>query len=63
MTQELNKNFYAAVKEGNLDLVKKLVEEGADVETTNTEGRSALARASKRGYDNVVAYLLERVLM
>ena len=54
MTQELNKEFYRACKEGNLELVRKCVESGADVETTNTEGRSALARASKRGYGEIV---------
>ena len=57
--EELNKNFYQACKDGDLALVKKYLEEGADIESTNTEGRTALMRASKRGYDDVVKYLLE----
>ena len=39
-----------AVKNGNLERVKLLVERGADVETMNFYGQTALMEASWGGY-------------
>ncbi len=44
---------------GNLEIVKVLVENGAEIDATNSEDRTALQGASNNGHKAVVAYLLE----
>ena len=43
---------------GNLEIVKALVENGADIDATNSEATTALQGASANGHMAVVAYLL-----
>ena len=48
-----------AAQEGHQDIVKFLLEKGADVNATMKDGRSALYKASKNGHTEVVRLLLE----
>ena len=50
--------FKVAVS-GNLEIVKVLVENEAEIDATNSEDRTALQGASNNGHKDVVAYLLE----
>ena len=40
--QELNEQLFAAVKEGKVEEVSRLVEVGADVNRANKDGRTSL---------------------
>lgn len=44
---------------GNLDIIKTLVEAGADVGVTATNGKNAIATAKAYGLDNIATYLTE----
>jgi ankyrin repeat protein len=55
--------FYAA-NNGNLELVERLIEKGADIDSqvrycSVREGRSALMDSAKRGYEDIVILLLQ----
>ncbi|MEO6908789.1 MAG: ankyrin repeat domain-containing protein [Abditibacteriaceae bacterium] len=45
---------------GNLEIVKMLVEAGADVENGNVPGQSPLVLAASENQDEVISYLLQR---
>jgi ankyrin repeat protein len=49
----------AACTRGCLDAVKVLVEHGADVKITKTDGSTALCLAIKHDHIDIVQYLLE----
>jgi hypothetical protein len=49
-----------AAKRGRLDIVKLLVEKGADVQAKDSEGKTALKIADEAFQRDVVAFLLER---
>ena len=59
MGQAINDALLEACSTGRLDDVNKLIEQGADPNCKNGDGRTALMRASKRGYDEIVKKLLE----
>ena len=44
---------------GDLEIVKLLVESGADIDAKDNDGWTALMRASWRGYLEIVQYLVE----
>jgi len=67
--------FFAAIEKGNLDLVRKLVDEGADIGARTTEqnrvssfmvnmpyavGATPLHAACLLGHDDIVGFLLEK---
>lgn len=53
------RNLLKAATKGDLETVKKLNAEGADLSAINEEGASALTRAIARKHVKVVEYLLE----
>lgn len=52
--------LFVAAGEGNLDVVRYLLDEGADVEGRNSSGTTALAEAAYYGHVGVVKELLLR---
>ena len=50
--------LFLAAKSGNLDVVKFLVEKGADINFADREGRTALMAASAMGHYHIVRYLV-----
>lgn len=48
-----------AAEEGDLEIVKMLLEHGAEIDAINSEDRTALQKASIKGHKAVVAYLLD----
>lgn len=52
--------LYAAAELGNLDLVKKLVACGAEIDKKTLKGNTALKNAAEEGHYAVVEYLLDR---
>ncbi|MBN1578688.1 MAG: ankyrin repeat domain-containing protein [Chitinispirillaceae bacterium] len=49
-----------ASAKGDLALVKKLIDEGANVNNADASGRTALLEAAWGGYNDVVKFLIER---
>jgi ankyrin repeat protein len=47
----------AACQEGHLDIVKLLIEKGADVKAKDNSGSTALMIASKNGHTQIVEFL------
>lgn len=54
-----NSAIIVAAEEGDLETVKMLLGQGADVDATDSEDRTALLEASMKGHKAVVAYLLD----
>lgn len=52
--------FYAAAADGNLESVKKMLEDGQDINAQDKDGVTALAWASIRGRVDVARYLVEQ---
>lgn len=50
--------LYSAARNGNHDLVIRLLKAGADVDKTNCKGNTSLSAASGAGFDDIVAILL-----
>ena len=55
---EANQKLMDAAVQGDLGSVLAAIEEGADVNYTNGDGRSVLMRCAKRGRTEVVKVLL-----
>jgi ankyrin repeat protein len=53
------RDLLKAAGKGDLETIKRLISEGADVSATNEEGVSPLTRAISRRHVKVVKYLLE----
>lgn len=53
-------NLSRASSKGDIATVKKLVNEGADVNATDSSGRTALIEAAWGGYNEVVSFLIEK---
>jgi ankyrin repeat protein len=53
-------NLNRASSKGDLINVKKLVSDGADVNTTDSSGRTALVEAAWGGHNDIVKYLIEK---
>jgi ankyrin repeat protein len=58
--QELNDQFWEAVRKGDLALVTSLLDKGADVNAKFRYGTTALFKAAERGYLEIVKLLLAR---
>jgi ankyrin repeat protein len=58
--QELNDQFYEAVRQGDVAAVTKLLDQGVDVNTKFRYGATALFKAAERGHTEVVKLLLAR---
>lgn len=58
--QELNDQFFEAVRKGDAAAVTALLDKGADVNAKFRYGQTALFKASEKGYANVVKVLLDR---
>ena len=58
--QELNDQFYEAVRQGDVKAVTKLLDQGVDVNTKFRYGATALFKAAERGHTEVVRLLLAR---
>jgi ankyrin repeat protein len=56
---ELDKQLWAAAEAGDLELLKQLCSQNADVTYQNEEGTTALMKAAENGHTAVVAALLE----
>ncbi len=52
--------LHQSVIDGNLELVKLLVQFGADVRLANRDGWNALHIATYGGHDDIVLYLIQR---
>lgn len=55
----LNEKLFNAVKQQNLEAIKKLVENGADVNAQDTDGHTALMIASSYENFEIVKFLVE----
>lgn len=55
--EERNKQFVQAARDGDLELVKNLLQKGVDV-NSKIEGNTALHLASQNGHKEVVQILL-----
>ena len=53
-----DQNFISAVQKNDIGLLKKLIGDGANPNSTNYRGESALVTAMRYGYDSMVEYLL-----
>ena len=53
-------SLFDAVKAKNYELVKKLIDEGADVNAKNDEGETALMIASNEGDKEICELLIEK---
>jgi len=58
--KDIDKELLNACKDGDLEKVKQLLEEGADVNVKDEKGRTALMFASWYGHKKVVKQLLEK---
>ena len=58
--QDVNEDFLAAARKGDVAKLKELLDKGADVNTKTQYGATALAYACDKGHIEVVKLLLER---
>lgn len=56
---QLNKMFFDACAAGEFSKVCVYVTKGANVNVKNAEGRSSLMRAAKRGFKEIVIFLID----
>ncbi len=59
-SQEISKGLHSAASKGNLDIIKYLVENNADIEIKNKTGQTPLIIASMNNQLDILDYLLER---
>lgn len=59
MNHNLDDDFFDAIKVNNLVEVKRILEEGVDVNISDYDGCTAVERAIKHGYDNLVIALIK----
>lgn len=57
--EQLNNNFFEAAKQGNADMMVELLKQGADINTKNHHGRTALIEASRTGDHQIVKILID----
>jgi len=58
--QDLNEQLFSAVKNGNIDSVKLLIDKGADVNARDKDGITPFDAASRGSNFKVAAYLITR---
>ena len=56
----MNENLNTAAREGNLNAVKKLVANGANINAADNDGWTQLYCAARNGHLNVVKYLVSQ---
>ena len=56
---QTNKEFWDAAAAGDFAKVCACVSKGANVNVSNGDGRTALMRSAKRGYEDIVRFLLD----
>ena len=56
---QTNLEFFKAAASGDFAKVCSAIAKGADVNVTNGDGRTALMRSAKRGYEDIVRFLLD----
>jgi hypothetical protein len=56
----MNNVIHRCAESGNLEMVKQLVEDGANIDMIDENGMTALACASIHGHFDIVVYLVER---
>ncbi|NEO22997.1 MAG: ankyrin repeat domain-containing protein [Moorea sp. SIO4G2] len=59
-TNDLNEGLLQASKDGDLEVVKSLVAQGADVNVKDKENATALMRSVSRNYREIVEFLIEK---
>ncbi|MGL4369728.1 MAG: ankyrin repeat domain-containing protein [Spirochaetota bacterium] len=58
---DINEDLAAAVEEGDLAKVKRLVQQGADINTDTMTGDSLINTAADKGFLPIVKYLIEEM--
>uniref|UniRef100_A0A1I8FD66 ANK_REP_REGION domain-containing protein n=1 Tax=Macrostomum lignano TaxID=282301 RepID=A0A1I8FD66_9PLAT len=58
----MNKNLIEACKRGSLDKMRSLRDEGADLCAADGAGMTCLHHATRFGYKDIVAYLIENAI-
>ncbi len=56
--KDLNSKLFYAVEQGNIDEVKELVKNGANIYTREASGKKPIHIAAKKGYKNIVEFFL-----
>ena len=56
---QTNQEFFDAAARGDFAKVCAMVSKGANVNIQNGDGRTALMRSAKRGYEDIVRFLLD----
>ena len=56
---QTNQEFFDAAASGDFAKVCSQVSKGADVNVASGDGRTALMRSAKRGYEDIVRFLLD----
>lgn len=59
-SHEHNKEILVAARAGDEDEVRRLLAQGTDIETKDSDGRTALHNASEFGHESVVRFLVEK---
>ncbi|NEP50476.1 MAG: ankyrin repeat domain-containing protein [Moorea sp. SIO3C2] len=59
-TNDLNEGLLQASKDGDLEAVKSLVAQGADVNVKDKENATPLMRSVSRNYREIVEFLIEK---
>lgn len=60
MPNDLNKQFLEAASSGNLDLVASLLTQGAQIETKDDQGHTALSLSAHEGLVEVMDFLIKK---
>ncbi len=57
--RQLNNELRKNAEKGHLDIVKSLIKQGADINSENAGGYTALMKSSSSGHLGIVKYLIE----
>ena len=53
-------DFIEAVEKGDLNLARKLINDGADINTKDKNGKAAILISIEKGHENIVKFLLDK---
>ena len=56
----MSKELFSVIKNNDIEIVKLLIENGADVNAKNEDGETALHLANRKGYLDIVKYLIAK---